>query len=98
MHSDRRLFLQQAAMGVGGLALGTMLANSKPHHAAKAKRVIWLYMDGGLSHIDTFDPKPKLAELHGKPFLVKIEATQFDINGPCLKSPWKTKQHGESGL
>ena len=85
-------------MGVGGLALGTMLADTKPHHKAKAKRVIWLYMDGGLSHIDTFDPKPKLAELHGKPFPVKIEATQFDSNGPCLKSPWKTKQHGESGL
>jgi Protein of unknown function (DUF1501) len=97
-NAARRTFLQQAAMGVGGLALGTMLANAKPQHKAKAKRVIWLYMDGGISHIDTFDPKPKLKELDGKPFPVKIEATQFDSNGPCLKSPWKTKQHGESGL
>lgn len=48
MREHRRQFLNQAAMGVGGLALGTMLASAKPHHKAKAKQVIWLYMDGGL--------------------------------------------------
>ncbi|MGL6073784.1 MAG: DUF1501 domain-containing protein [Fimbriiglobus sp.] len=94
---SRRGFLQQAGLGIGGLALAS-LAQAKPHFAAKAKRVIWLYMDGGISHLDTFDPKPKLAEYHGKPFPMKIEATQFDSGGPTLKSPWKTKQHGQSGL
>jgi hypothetical protein len=111
---SRRAFLQHAASGVGSLAFAALCAHgssrsalSAPqdpavqelrHHAAKAKRVIWLYMDGGISHIDTFDPKPKLAELHGMPFPLTIEATQFDSNGPCLQSPWKTSQHGQSGL
>ena len=96
--TSRRQFLQQAAFGVGSLALASQFAQAAPHHAAKAKRVIWLYMDGGISHLDTFDPKPKLNELHGQPFPMKMEATQFDSNGPCLKSPWTTKQRGESGL
>ena len=95
---SRRAFLERAALGVGGLAFAALSGHAKPHHAAKAKRVIWLYMDGGISHLDTFDPKPKLNALHGKPFPMKIEATQFDSNGPCLKSPWKTRQHGQSGL
>jgi hypothetical protein len=96
----RRAFLQQAALGVGGLAFASLSqAKALPmHHPAKAKRVIWLYMDGGISHLDTFDPKPKLTELHGKKFPVKMEATQFDSNGPCLGSPWKFAQHGQSGL
>lgn len=111
--TSRRDFLLRCGGGVGGFALAQMLAAadspqkadnspkqsaSKTHHAAKAKRVIWLYMDGGISHLDTFDPKPKLAELNGKPFPLKMEPTQFDSNGPCLKSPWKTQQHGQSGL
>ena len=95
MSRDRRGFLGRAALGVGGLALAALQA---PAARPKAKRVIWLYMDGGLSHLDTFDPKPKLAELDGKPFPLTIEPTQFDSGGPCLKSPWKTKRHGHSGL
>ncbi len=94
----RREFLRQAALGVGALALATLSSQAKPHHPAKAKRVIWLYMDGGISHLDTFDPKPELTKRHGQPFPLKIEATQFDSDGPCLKSPWKTRQHGQSGL
>jgi hypothetical protein len=94
----RRRFLADAALGVGGLALSALTGQSAPHHKARAKRVIWLYMDGGISHLDTFDPKPKLDEYHGKKFPLKMEATQFDSNGPVLKSPWKTKQHGKSGL
>ena len=95
---NRRQFLQQAAGGVGSLALASLLANAAPHHPAKAKRIIWLYMDGGISHLDTFDPKPQLDKYDGKPFPLPMEATQFDSNGPCLKSPWKTAQHGQSGL
>ncbi len=94
----RRQFLGQAGLGVGGLALAALSGRAEPHHAAKAKRVIWLYMDGGLSHLDTFDPKPKLTAFDGKPFPLRMEATQFDSNGPCLRSPWATKQHGRSGL
>jgi hypothetical protein len=68
------------------------------HVAPRAKRVIWLYMDGGLSHLDSFDPKPTLAKLHGQPFPLTIEATQFDSNGPILQSPWSFQSHGQSGL
>ena len=96
---SRRMFLQQAGLGVGGLAFATLFGEaSAAAPKAKAKSVIWLYMDGGISHLDTFDPKPKLDEYHGKKFPLKMEATQFDSNGPVLKSPWKTKQHGDSGL
>jgi Protein of unknown function (DUF1501) len=96
---ERREFLRQAGLGVGGLAFTTLFGRAEAHAPKpKAKRVIWLYMDGGISHLDTFDPKPKLAEYHGKKFPLKMEATQFDSNGPVLKSPWKTKQHGQSGL
>ena len=56
---------------------------------ARAKNVIFLYMDGGPSQVDTFDPKPRLNRDHGKPFAMKAEATQFNNNGMTLGSPWK---------
>ncbi|MFO0943249.1 MAG: DUF1501 domain-containing protein [Pirellulales bacterium] len=68
------------------------------HHTPKAKNVIFLYMDGGPSQMDTFDPKPELARLSGKPFPMKMEPTQFDNNGSTLGSPWQFNQHGQSGL
>ena len=68
------------------------------HFAARAKHVIFLYMDGGPSQVDTFDPKPLLQERNGKPFAMKIEPTQFNNIGNTLGSPWKFSQHGESGL
>ena len=68
-----------------------------PHFAAKAKSVIFLYMDGGPSQVDTFDPKPRLAAESGRPFAMKIEPTQFNNNGATLGSPWKFVQHGQSG-
>jgi hypothetical protein len=74
------------------------LAPRPPHFAAKAKRVIFLYMDGGPSQVDTFDPKPQLIKENGKPFPAKIEATQFDNVGQTLASPWKFKQYGQSGI
>ena len=89
--------LGRASLGVGGLALASLAAGRPPAHA-KAKRLIWLYMDGGMSHLDTFDPKPRLAADAGKPFPMPIEATQFDSKGPVLASPWKFDQHGQSGL
>lgn len=65
---------------------------------AKARSVILLYMDGGVSQVDTFDPKPKLQQENGRPFGLKMEPTQFEQNGAALGSPWDFKQYGECGL
>jgi hypothetical protein len=73
LRRSRRAFLRRSGAGVGSLALSALLrpdlfaAPAAPHHAPKAKRVIYLYMAGGPSHLETFDHKPKLAELHGRP-------------------------------
>lgn len=68
------------------------------HFTPTVKRVVYLYMDGGPSQVDTFDPKPRLAKENGKDFKMKIEPTQFNSIGKTLQSPWKFKQHGESGI
>ncbi|MFH5806589.1 DUF1501 domain-containing protein [Alienimonas sp. DA493] len=75
-------------------------AGHGPHHTPKAKNVIFLYMDGGPSQVDTFDPKPALTKHDGKDpaSLFQVEPTQFDNNGTVLASPWKFRQYGESGL
>jgi hypothetical protein len=52
-----------------------------PPYTPRAKHVIFCYMSGGVSHVDSFDPKPKLKELAGKPMPVKVERTQFNKNG-----------------
>lgn len=74
------------------------LAPGKTHFTPRAKNVIFLYMDGGPSHVDTFDPKPQLDKEHGQKFKMKVQATQFDDIGKVLKSPWKFKDHGKSGI
>ena len=68
------------------------------HHPARARNVIFLYMDGGPSQVDTFDPKPRLDKEHGQPIKMKVEPTQFNNVGTILPSPWAFKQYGESGL
>lgn len=68
-----------------------------PDYEPKVKRVIYLYMDGGPSQVDTWDPKPLLDKENGQPFKMKIEPTQFNNIGKTLASPWKFKQYGESG-
>lgn len=75
-------------------------AGHGPHHQVRAKNVIFLYMDGGPSQIDTFDPKPLLDKYNGRDpgELFTVEPTQFNNNGKVLASPWKFKQYGESGL
>src|SRR5262245_43155419 len=73
------------------------LAPRPPHFPAKAKSVIFLYMDGGPSQVDTFDPKPRLAREHGQPIKVKVEPTQFNNVGNVLQSPWKFAPRGRSG-
>ena len=67
------------------------------HFPPRCKSVIYLYMDGAPSQVDTWDPKPLLTEQNGKPFAMKMEPTQFNNNGNTLGSPWKFSQHGESG-
>jgi hypothetical protein len=69
-----------------------------PHFVPKARNVIFLYMDGGPSQMDTFDPKPLLQKEHGQPFKMKMEPTQFNNNGNTLGSPWEFKNYGQSGM
>ena len=91
------------AMGLAGLLAGTPdnpLAPKKPQFAPRAKRVIFLFMHGGPSAIDTFDPKPRLDREDGKPLpfdrpMVFGDGTQM---GNLMKSPWKFRRHGQSGI
>ena len=106
----RRDMLARAAGGFGAMAMGAMgahgglsgalaqLTSANVHHRPRAKNVIFLYMDGGPSQVDTFDPKPRLTRDHGKAFPMPIAATQFDNNGATLGSPWAFKPGGESGI
>jgi hypothetical protein len=67
------------------------------HHAAKAKRVIFLFMHGGPSHVDTFDYKPKLSQDDGKTYKGELPSS-IDAVPTLMGSPWKFNRHGESGL
>lgn len=78
------------------IALGAL--KGRLHHPARAKHVIFCYMSGGVSQVDSFDPKPRLAEEHGKPMPVKIERTQFNNNGNVMASPFSFEKRGESGI
>ena len=96
----RREMLARCANGFGAVALAGLLADKAPaglHHEAKAKSVIFLYMDGGPSQVDTFDPKPLLEKYHGRNprDLLKVEPTQFDNVGKVLACPWKFRQRPE---
>jgi len=73
----------------------------KPHHTAKAKAVIFLFMEGAPSHIDLFDPKPKLNELHGQPMPASFGrpiTAMGTANNTLMGSPRKWKQHGHGGI
>src|SRR6266704_225813 len=97
----RRDWLLRTANGIGALALADLLhsqASAELHHPAKADHVIFLYMDGGPSQVDTFDPKPRLAKEHGQPIKMKVPPTQFNNVGTVLQSPWKFRQHGQCGM
>lgn len=96
------LFGGRALAGVrspAGLGAGDrVLAPKPPHFAARATRVIFLYMDGGPAQMDTFDPKPELERWDGKPLPIEAPPTQFNDVGGVLPSPWKFQRGGESGL
>jgi hypothetical protein len=94
---SRRHFLSTAFGGFGALALAG-LAAGQPHFKPRARRVIFLFMDGGMSHLDTFDPKPRLRAEHGRRFPLKREATQFDSFGAVFGSPWEFVESGQAGL
>src|SRR5258706_2240438 len=110
---SRRHLLRNTACGFGSLSLAALLAQEflrgaeasdplapkKPHFDARAQRVIFLFMHGGPSHLDTFDPKPLLDRDHGKPLPFKRPLTFAEGSvGNLMKSPWKFKKHGQSGL
>lgn len=107
---SRRQMLIGSANGFGALAFGVLHAGendkNKPnssgglHHQAKAKNIIFLYMDGAPSQMDTFDPKPMLTKYHGESpdKVFKVLPTQFNNIGKILQSHWKFKQYGQSGI
>ena len=109
---SRRTLLQRTGVGFGALALASMLAGETvasgedanplapklPLVPARAKRIIFLLMSGGPSQVDTFDPKPLLTRDDGKPLPFAKPRVQFNATNNLLRSPWKFRQHGESGL
>lgn len=97
---SRREMLCRAANGFGGVALLSLLreqAGAATHHPAKAKSVIFLFMDGGPSQIDTFDPKPRLIRDHGRPLPFQPPTTVFNISDKMLGSPFAFRKYGQSG-
>jgi len=106
----RRQLLKTSAVGFGHLALQALLGQEssaastnplvpqQPHHPPRARRIVFLFMKGGPSHVDTFDPKPMLDRDHGKPLPFDLPRVTFAKQGNLLKSPWKFHQYGESGL
>src|SRR5256885_6726960 len=107
----RRAALRAAGCGFGFLSLASMLAEDvqaavdnplaprAPHFAPRAKRVIFLFMHGGPSSIDTFDPKERLTRDDGKPLPIKRPlAFAGGEAGPLMKSPWEFKNYGQSGI
>ncbi len=114
--SNRREFFTRAGSGLAGMALASMLgedralgavshsdplAPKKPHYPPTAKSVIWLFMEGGPSHLDLFDPKPKLNEMHGQPMPASFgkPITAMGTASNTLMGTKRTfKQHGRSGM
>ena len=113
--TSRRALLRRVACGFGSLGLAALcadetgllaasestnpLAPKQPHLTPRAKNVIFLFMHGGPSHVDTFDHKPRLDRDHGKPIPFKRELSFANDNlGGLKKSPWEFQRYGQSGL
>ncbi|MCI0408101.1 MAG: DUF1501 domain-containing protein, partial [Acidobacteria bacterium] len=79
-------------------SLGSPLAPRQPHFAAKAKRVIHLFMGGGPSHVDTFDHKPALDKYHGQELPKNMHLQTERRTGAVLRSPFKFQRYGQSGI
>ena len=110
---SRRDMLTKCSTGFGLLALSGLLAERagadgagqaspfaprQPHFKPKVKSVIFCFMSGGVSHVDTFDPKPRLKRDHGKPMPVPVRPTMFNEIGNIMASPWEFRSYGKSGL
>ena len=109
----RRSWLKGISQGLGGLALADLLTHdlspscrgaveeqgspSGCHFPPRVKRVIFVFMHGGPSHVDPFDYNPELTRLHGQPLPIAKPRIQFAQTGNLLKSPWEFKQYGQSG-
>ena len=107
--ASRREFFTRAGSGLAGIALASLLraeradplAPRKPHHPPKAKSVIWLFMEGGPSHVDLFDPKQKLLELAGQPMPPSFGrpiTAMGTSNNTLMPSKRTFKQFGQSGI
>lgn len=109
----RRNMLARSSIGFGLTALTSLLATQPSvlssaeavpvtppscRPVPRAKRVIFCFMSGGVSAVDTFDPKPRLKLDHGKPMPVPVKPTMFNANGNIMASPWEFKHYGECGL
>jgi hypothetical protein len=103
---SRRELLARSANGFGLLALSALLAdradgnanNPAPHHRPRAKNVIFLFMDGGVSHVDSFDPKPMLDRYDGQDVGRVDNPTTQGGGRKWLRSPWRFARHGQSGM
>ena len=109
--ATRRDFLKRSGVGMGTLGLAGILSDEtsslqaantnpmapkKPHFPGKAKAVIHLFLNGGPSQVDTFDPKPKLQEYHGK--AIPLDLRTERETGAAYQSPFSFKKYGESGI
>jgi len=103
---SRRDFLSRTSHGFGAMALCHLLARdgfaAQPHFAPRAKNVIFLFMMGGQSHLDLFDPKPKMAALHGRPMPASLVDAKKSATGGVLEtvlaSPRAFQSHGQCGM
>jgi hypothetical protein len=97
---NRRHFLQRSSLGLGWLAFRDLASAApiRPHFRPKAKSVILCYLSGGLSQVDSFDPKPLLTKMAGKPMPLPVKATMFNNVGTLFPSPWEFKKHGQCGM
>jgi hypothetical protein len=107
--TSRREFFTRAGSGLAGMALASLLraesadplAPKQPHHPPKAKSIIWLFMEGGPSHVDLFDPKPKLLELAGQPMPASFGrpiTAMGTSNNTVMPSKRTFKPYGQSGI
>ena len=106
-HMTRREMLASCSTGFGMLALQGLMSDPSYaglaaagglHHQPRAKHVIFCYMSGGVSQVDSFDPKPRLKQEAGQPMPVKVERTQFNNNGNIMPCPFEFSASGESGI
>lgn len=98
---SRRHLLQRCSAGFGLTAFAGLAAESaakKPHFPPKIKSVIFCFMSGGVSHVDSFDPKPRLARDAGQPMPMPVKPTMFNNVKGIMPSPWPFKNYGRSGI